>query len=986
MNLRFSILRFSRRALIAFASVAIMLLCSSGRADVLYCETFGIPPTGVSADLYATNFNWQRFDANGAEITTGGSSAGVNFSAVGRLVNVTNVNAGPDSDGTFNAYTNGILYFGATPSPSLGLTTEYSFDPNNYVAGSIVFSWYEGNALTAQSFRVIVRIGGKWYASTTSYTSAAVALTSFGTSSELKTFTYNPAAANWQMLNFNGDYIVGPTPGTGTTVNSSAGAMTLGAAPAADLSGTITGFGIYGDNGGTGTGNRRIDTFTISGTPNGTPPPTVVAFNQAVSMAINVPVNVSLGATNTSGAPLAFFIAGNPANGTLGVLNSNLVTYTPNSSYTGSDAFTFYASDSSATSAVATVSMTVTNTVVPYVYPSGPEVKKDGTAVLLENVARAPMSSRTLGVYPPVPDFSGQMARINFMRAEPTNAPSFGSRYFICDQDRNLYIVDKADMFSTNGWKKYINFEEVFPRFDNDPGFAGGMNTFQFDSGYATNGIFYTVHMETTTSPTLGPTNGALPGFNTNGYTTTAAINPPVGSVARIAVLVEWTDTNIANTTFEGTAREIMRVGFSSNIHPMGDLLFNPLALPGDSDYHNLYIANGDGGAGESTGTHTIPQRLDALQGKILRITPDLNLRPGDELSGNGRYRIPTTGTDPNPFVSNNGVFTNLTGVRKEIFAFGFRNCHRISWDVFSNKIIEDDIGLHSWEEVNIIHKGTDYGYAEREGTEQLFVSSNGAINGKTGGQIGSNFPASDLLTVTGLVAQVTPNYPVANYSHRDGDAVSSGFVYRGKLMPQLYGKYIFGDITTGRIFYSDLGEMIATDDGIRTNPAAVHEIQVVFDSPYDTTNYPVQRRMFNIISEEYHQRGGTSSALPGGATVTGGSDPDGVPYGGGRADIRFALGDDNEIYILSKSDGMIRKMMTVLAPPVLQTSAMSNGQFNLTWPTIPNRTYRIQFKNSLTSTNWTDLTGNLTTTNLTFTLTNAPATNMMFYRVSLLP
>jgi len=622
-------------------------------------------------------------------------------------------------------------------------------------------------------------------------------------------------------------------------------------------------------------------------------------------------------------------------------------------------------------------------------YPAGPQVAKDGTAVLLENYARAPLSSRTLtGVaYSPTNPiiFSDQLARINFLRAEPTNAPGFGSRYFICDQNRNLYIVDKSNPFSTNGWTKYINFEEVFPRFDNDPGFAGGMNTFQFDPGYATNGIFYTVHMETTTSPTLGPTNGSLPGFNTNGYTTSGAINPPVGSVSRIAVLVEWTDTNIANTTFEGTAREIMRVGFSSNIHPMGDLLFNPLAHPGDADYRNLYIANGDGGAGEAVGTHTIPQRLDALQGKILRITPDLNLRPGDDLSSNGCYRIPTTGIDPNPFVTNNGVFTNLTGARKEIFAYGFRNCHRISWDVLSNKIIEDDIGLHSWEEVNIIHKGVNYGYAEREGTEQLFVTGT-SNNGKTGSQVSSNFPAPDLLTVTGLVAQVTPNYPVANYSHRDGDAISSGFVYRGKLMPQLYGKYIFGDIPNGRIFYADLAEMIATDDGVRTNTAAIHEIQVVFDSPYDPTNYPVQRRMFDIVSEEYHQRGGTAAALPGSAANTGGNDPDGVPYGGGRADIRFALGDDNEIYVLSKSDGMIRKMTAVLAPPSLSIGAVNNGQFKLTWPTIPNRTYRVQFNNSLGDTNWNDLTGDLVTTNLVATITNAPATNAVFYRVRLLP
>jgi len=624
-------------------------------------------------------------------------------------------------------------------------------------------------------------------------------------------------------------------------------------------------------------------------------------------------------------------------------------------------------------------------------YPAGPQVTKDGTAVLLENYARAPLSSRTISslTYSPTNPiiFSDQLARINFLRAEPTNAPGFGSRFFVCDQNRNLYIVDKANPLATNNWIRYINFEEVFPRFDNDPGFAGGMNTFQFDPGYATNGIFYTVHMETTTTPILGPTNGSLPGFDTNGYTTTGVINPPGVTPARIAVLVEWKDTNLANTTFEGTAREVMRVGFASNIHPMGDLLFNPLARPGDPDYRNLYIANGDGGAGEAVSTHALPQRLDTLSGKILRITPDLNLHPADDLSINGRYRMPTTGSDPNPFTASNSVFTNLIGVRKEIFAYGFRNCHRLSWDALSNQLIEDDIGLHSWEEVNLIHKGTNYGYAEREGTEQLFVTNNGTFNGKTGSQNGFAFPALDVLTVTGLVAQVTPTYPVANYSHRDGDAISSGFVYRGKLLPQFYGKYIFGDITTGRLFYSDLDEMIATDDNIRTNPAAVHEIQVVFKSPYTGTNYPVQRRLFDIVAEEYRQRGGTSAAtLPGSATVTGGNDPSGVPYGGGRSDIRLALGDDNELYILSKSDGMIRKLTSVLAPPILQTSPVISNKFNLTWPTIPNRTYRIQSKNSLTDSSWLDLTGDLTTTNLTYTLTNSPATNAVFYRAALLP
>ena len=235
-----------------------------------------------------------------------------------------------------------------------------------------------------------------------------------------------------------------------------------------------------------------------------------------------------------------------------------------------------------------------------------------------------------------------------------------------------------------------------------------------------------------------------MPGLNLSGgyTTTTAVVNPPAGSVARQAVLVEWTDTNSNNATFEGTAREMLRVGFHGTSHPMGDLTFNPLARPGDADYGNLYIACGDGAAGEQTDSeHTIPQQLDALQGKILRITPDLDLRPADEISANGRYRIPTTGSDPNPFVS-----LSLPGLKKEIYAYGFRNPHRLSWDSVSNKLIVNDIGLGSWEEVNILTKGANYGYSEREGDEQLIVG--GANDGKTGSQTSppTPFPSPDTL------------------------------------------------------------------------------------------------------------------------------------------------------------------------------------------------------------------------------------------------
>ena len=78
---------------------------------------------------------------------------------------------------------------------------------------------------------------------------------------------------------------------------------------------------------------------------------------------------------------------------------------------------------------------------------------------------------------------------------------------------------------------------------------------------------------------------------------------------------------------------------------------------------------------------------------------------------------------------------------------------------------------------------------------------------------------------------------------------------------------------------------------------------------------------MFDIVAETFLRRNGTptaSNALPGGVTGTGRGqlDPYGEGYGGGRADVRFALGGDGEIYILGKSDGTIRKMSRIYSGP----------------------------------------------------------------------
>lgn len=534
----------------------------------------------------------------------------------------------------------------------------------------------------------------------------------------------------------------------------------------------------------------------------------------------------------------------------------------------------------------------------PAGYPQAPQVHAGDLAVQLDDLAALPL-----------PDsLTGRLSRVTAMRFEPGNQSHFASRAFVADLRRYLFILD----LPTKVFTTYIDFARVFGRFADGSSYGSGLTSVAFHPEYALNGKLYTVHTEgATRTESLVPSNESLPGLDVSGYMPSDSIDPPDGVVSKHAVLIEWTDTDLTNTTFEGTAREVLRVGFSNGNHSIADILFNPGAHPGDPDFANLYLAVGDGGAGQQEDQdNAIPQRLDALPGKILRITPDVDLRPDDLLAASGRYRIPSTGGDPNPFVD-----IELPGRKAEIFAYGLRNPQRMSWDPVSGTLIVADIGLFSWEELNVIHKGRNYGYSQREGPERLFVG--GANDGHTGGQTTptSPHPEPDALTVAGVPAPVAPRYPAAAYSHHDGDAIAGGFVYRGTLIPQLYGTYVFGDITTARVFYVDLDDLLAADDDDRTTLATIRELQILHDDPSDAPDRGVvPTRLFDIVANQYARRGGTASngaRLPqAGGHLSDADDTHGVPYGGGRADIRFAEDRDGELYILSKSDGMIRQLV----------------------------------------------------------------------------
>ena len=515
----------------------------------------------------------------------------------------------------------------------------------------------------------------------------------------------------------------------------------------------------------------------------------------------------------------------------------------------------------------------------------------------------------------------GYMARVNFLTDDPSNS----DRFFVNDLNGPLYILDKT----TKQFTTYLNFNGtgaatgLYDRFYyNQGGFAAGFITFQFDPDYANNGKFYTVHMESGTTGSQVPTH---PNLNTASYGVTTSIDEP-GNPSRQQVLVEWTDTDISNSTFEGSARELFRMDMRDRIHPMGDIIFNPTAGPADPDWRVMYISLGDAGNGEQSdaATRRTNQLLNTYGGKILRITPDTNVNIETTASPNGKYRIPTD----NPFtgVANPGGANG--NVRDEIWALGMRNPHRMSWDVDpadpeNDHLIVNDIGLNTWEEVNIVHMGGNYGYSQREGNQLL------QTNNQTTVLPGTDTISNELIcTGSGFTActnngTITPLYPVIQYGHglagQDqviaGDSISSGFVYRGSNIPQLYGKYLFGDITTGAIFYSDFEEMLAADDGDPVTLAEIHSLEILWDDPNDapdqgeelyvtdTSSNAVRGPMFPIIHNTYIDRTGLpeSSPLPQTANVTGTF---------GRADIRIAIDAAGELYILSKSDGMIRAIV----------------------------------------------------------------------------
>lgn len=215
-------------------------------------------------------------------------------------------------------------------------------------------------------------------------------------------------------------------------------------------------------------------------------------------------------------------------------------------------------------------------------------------------------------------------------------------------------------------------------------------------------------------------------------------------------------------TALGATETVLMRVNQPEDNHNGGNIHFGPDGY--------LYIGFGDGGSGGDPSPSHGPvgngQRLTTLLGKMLRI----------DVGGASAtaYSIPAD----NPFTGAAKCDANprSSGTCPEIYAFGFRNPWRWSFDRDTGDLWMGDVGQGQWEEVNRVARGGNYGWRCREGAHDYSPGTTGCSS----------------------AALIDPE---TEYDHSLGNSITGGYVYRGPQATPLKGRYLFGDFGSGRIW-----------------------------------------------------------------------------------------------------------------------------------------------------------------------------------------
>ncbi len=476
--------------------------------------------------------------------------------------------------------------------------------------------------------------------------------------------------------------------------------------------------------------------------------------------------------------------------------------------------------------------------------PLPDSIEKTGLEVEIRDLVRLP---ETLGMLPPHPEMSewgnpAGWARVSYVRDLPDD------RRFVNDARGFLYLLN-----DTGQPVVYLDFASLFP-FAVYHTLSSGLSGFAFHPDFSENGLFYTAHHE------IAAGNPSSPDFIPPGFTQS--------DVTFHNIVTEWRTVDPSADRFEGTRRELLRVPHvvGGPAHLVSSVEFNPTAIPGDDDYALLYINGTDFGFSNGQGPNARNpgqlQRLDTLVGAILRIVPRSPSVSGGT-GGLGDYTIP---------IGNRFAADGDTSTLGEIYAYGFRNAHRLSWDLTDGTMFASDIGMNHIEEINIVRNGENYGWMAREGYFE---------NGMTrpGGALNQLYPLPGEVLNGEIEDEFT--YPVVIYDHDEGRAISGGFAYYGRI-DALRGRFIFGDLTQGRIFASDLEAMKAADDGIPVTVAPVEEVQL-----YVRDENGMRRDV--TFMELVEGRNGTPTS---------------------RADLHFSRSRDGELFITSRQDGMVRMLV----------------------------------------------------------------------------
>jgi uncharacterized repeat protein (TIGR03806 family) len=260
--------------------------------------------------------------------------------------------------------------------------------------------------------------------------------------------------------------------------------------------------------------------------------------------------------------------------------------------------------------------------------------------------------------------------------------------------------------------------------------------------------------------------------------------------------------------TAGGTVEQVLlTVAQPQENHNGGDIAFGPDGY--------LYIGLGDGGGAGDTANNA--QDLTRLLGKMLRIDV-----VGVAFPSPG-YRMPAD----NPYAGNPrcGASAN-TAPCPEIYATGFRNPWRWSFDGPTGQLWLGDVGQSQWEEIDLVERGGNYGWRCREGANPYNAAG---------------CPAGGLID------------PVVQYPHTNGNvSVTGGYVYRGDAIPALRGRYVFGDFASGRIW------------ALADNGSGGYDLEELLDTPAQIPAFGIDASG-EVYFVEYGGSGRMRRLVPGG-------------------------------------------------------------------------------------------------------------------------